>query len=135
MQESTTGPATILQFRQDIEAQLRRQIREALDVALKEELAAVLASERHERTDQRRGYRNGIVERTITTTTGTRIVTVPRARITGHDGTTREFHSQLLPICKSAALYRARRAGSRPCSEIPNVGATVLVGPSSWVLE
>jgi len=97
MQESTTGPATILQFRQDIEAQLRHQIREALDVALKEELAAALASERHERTDQRRGYRNGTVERTITTPTGTRIVTVPRGRLAGHAGTTREFHSQLLP--------------------------------------
>ena len=30
MQETSTSPATILQFRQDIEAQLRRQIREAL---------------------------------------------------------------------------------------------------------
>jgi transposase-like protein len=97
MQESTTGPPTILQFRQDIEAQLRHQIRQALDVALKEELAAALASERHERTDRRRGYRNGTVERTITTPTGTRIVTVPRGRLVNHAGATREFHSQLVP--------------------------------------
>jgi len=97
MQETNTGPATILQFRQDIEAQLRHQIREALDVALKEELAAALVSERHERTDHRRGYRNGVVERTITTATGTRIVTVPRGRLSGPDGTTREFHSELVP--------------------------------------
>ena len=51
MQGTSTGPATILQFRQDIEAQLRQQIREALEVALKEELAATLVSARHERTD------------------------------------------------------------------------------------
>ena len=97
MEETSTGPATILQFRQDIEAQFRRQIREALDVALKEELAAALASARHERTDRRRGYRNGTVERTITTPEGTRTVPVPRGRIVGRSGTTEEFHSQLLP--------------------------------------
>ena len=55
MQETSTSPATILQFRQDIEAQFRRHIREALDIALAEELAAALGSDRHERTEQRRG--------------------------------------------------------------------------------
>ena len=44
MEETSTGPATILQFRQDIEEQFRRHIRDALDVALAEELAAALAS-------------------------------------------------------------------------------------------
>jgi transposase-like protein len=97
MEETSTGPATILQFRQDIEAQFRRHIREALDVALAEELAAALASSRHERTDQRRGYRNGKRERTITTPDGPRAVTVPRGRIDGPAGATQEFHSQLLP--------------------------------------
>jgi len=97
MQETSTSPATILQFRQDLEAQFRKQIREALDVALKEELATALASDRHERTDRRRGYRNGSIERTITTPEGTRTVTVPRGRIAKDDGTTCEFHSQLLP--------------------------------------
>jgi transposase-like protein len=67
MQETSTGSGIILQFRQDLEAQFRKQIREALDVALTEELAAVLASERHERTERRRGYRNGVIERTLTT--------------------------------------------------------------------
>src|SRR5438445_1960911 len=97
MQETSTSPATILQFRQDIEAQFRRHIREALDVALAEELGAALASDRHERTDQRRGYRNGSVERTMTTPEGTRTVTVPRGRIAGSDGATTEFRSELLP--------------------------------------
>ena len=40
MQETSTSPTPILQFRQDIEAQFRRHIREALDVALAEELMA-----------------------------------------------------------------------------------------------
>jgi len=97
MQETSTSPATILQFRQDIEAQFRRHIREALDVALAEELAAALASDRHERTERRCGYRNGTIERTITTPDGTRTVTVLRGRVEGTDGTTTEFHSQLLP--------------------------------------
>src|SRR6266852_8460013 len=97
MQETSTSPATILQFRQDIEAQFRRNIREALDTALAEELAAALGSAPHQRTDRRRGYRNGSVERTITTPEGTRRVTVPRGRIAGTDDRTTEFHSQLLP--------------------------------------
>ena len=97
MEETSTGPATILQFRQNIEGQFRRHIREALDVALAEELAAVLGSDRHERTEQRRGYRNGRRARTITTPEGPRMVTVPRGRVVGRDGATQEFHSQLLP--------------------------------------
>lgn len=97
MKETSTSPAAILQFRQDIEAQFRRHIREALDVALAEELAAALGSDRHERTDGRRGYRNGTVERILTTPDGTRTVTVPRGRIADSGDTTTEFHSQLLP--------------------------------------
>lgn len=112
MQETSTAPATILQFRQDIEAQLRKEIHEALEVALREELAATLASERHERTDRRRGYRNGVIERTITTTDGTRTVQVPRGRVLGRDGATQEFHSQ-----PAAAVWAAdprnRRGDSR----------------------
>lgn len=97
MQETSTSQVTMLQFRQDLEGAFRRKIREALDVALREELAVALASERHERTDRRRGYRNGSMERTITTPAGTRTVTVPRGRIGDRDGATHEFHSQLLP--------------------------------------
>ena len=97
MQETSISAATILQFRQDIEAQFRRHIREALEVSFVEELAAVLGSDRHERTDDRRGYRNGTTERTVTTPEGTQTLTVPRARVVATDGTTEEFHSRLLP--------------------------------------
>jgi transposase-like protein len=64
MQESSTP---LLQFRRDIEVQFRHHIREALEVSLTEEIAAALGSGRHERTDQRRGYRHGVMERTVTT--------------------------------------------------------------------
>ncbi len=97
MQETSTSPATILQFRQDIEVQFRRHIREAIEVSLAEELAAVLGSDRHQRTDERRGYRNGSTDRTVTTPDGTRTITVPRGRVIAADGVTEEFHSRLLP--------------------------------------
>jgi hypothetical protein len=60
MQETSTSPATILQFRQDIEAQFRRHIREAFDTALAEESPAPSAPSRTS-TERRRGYRNGSI--------------------------------------------------------------------------
>lgn len=97
MEETSTRSATILQFRQDIEAQFRRHIRAALEVSLAEELAAALGSDRHERTEGRCGYRNGTIERMVTTAEGTRPLAIPRGRILGTEGTTTEFHSVLLP--------------------------------------
>jgi transposase-like protein len=96
MDESTTRPVSILEFRQSIEAQLRRHIREALEVSLREELAAALHADRHQRSDGRCGYRNGTLDRTVTTATGPRLVSIPRGRVQAADGTTREFRSQLL---------------------------------------
>jgi hypothetical protein len=81
MEETSTRPVSILEFRQDIEAQLRQHIREALDVSLREELAAALHANRHERSEGRSGYRNGTIERTVTTAMGTRVVAVPRGRV------------------------------------------------------
>ncbi len=94
MAESSTS---LLQFRQDIEAQFRRHIREALEVSLTEEITAALGSDRHERTDHRRGYRHGTLERTVTTAQGARPLTIPRGRVLADDGTTSEFRSRLLP--------------------------------------
>ncbi len=64
MQDSSTGPTTILQFRQDIQARLRERVCEAIEATLDEELAAALGSARHERTVARRGYRHGAITRT-----------------------------------------------------------------------
>jgi transposase-like protein len=121
MQGLAQAPARSFSFGQDIEAQFRRHIREALDVALAEEIAVALGSDRHERTEQRRGYRNGTVERSLTTPEGTRTVTIPRGRIAGRDRETREFHSQLLPryaqrtreIDEAIKPYRCEAPGTR----------------------
>ena len=48
------------------------------------------------RTDARRGYRHGTVERRLTTGAGLRVITVPRGRVVTGAGTT-EFRSALLP--------------------------------------
>ena len=66
-------------------------------MSLAEELAIALGSDRHERTEDRRGYRNGTLERTVTTPDGTRTLTVPRGRVVGEDGTAKEFRSRMLP--------------------------------------
>jgi putative transposase len=100
MQESSTSGTnhpSILQFRQDLEAHLRRQVQEAIETVLDEELTTALGSARHERTDRREGYRHGALERTITTSDGPRALRVPRGRVHQEDGSTKEFHSQLLP--------------------------------------
>lgn len=100
MQESSTKGThhpSVLQFRQDLETQLRQQVREAIETVLEGELTAALGSARHERTERRQGYRHGALERTITTSDGPRVLQVPRGRVRQADGTTKEFHSQLLP--------------------------------------
>lgn len=100
MQESSTKGThhpSVLQFRQDLETQLRQQVREAIETVLEGELTAALGSARHERTERRQGYRRGALERTITTSDGPRVLQVPRGRVRQADGTTKEFHSQLLP--------------------------------------
>jgi putative transposase len=97
MQEPSTNHPSILQFRFDLVAVLRSEIREALETALDAELVAALGSRRHERNAIRRGYRHGTIVRTVTTAEGTRELRVPRARLHGDDGRTEEFRSQLLP--------------------------------------
>jgi transposase-like protein len=82
---------------QDLETQLRQQVREAIETVLEGELTAALGSARHQRTERRQGYRHGALERTITTSDGPRVLQVPRGRVRQADGTTKEFHSQLLP--------------------------------------
>ena len=76
---------------------LRSRIREVIEELLQAELAEVLGAVRHERTDDRAGYRNGSYERRLVTEAGPTAVTVPRARIEDEDGKTREHQSEILP--------------------------------------
>lgn len=97
MQETTTKGTEVVQFRLDIRRLLQTRLREAVEDVLKEELSAALGAPRYERVDDRRGYRNGVEQRSITTTAGMRKIQVPRGRVVAKDGSTREFRSELLP--------------------------------------
>lgn len=67
----------------DDPAFLRELVERTLQAILEEELTAHLGAERYERTDGRRGYRNGSKPRTLTTRVGTLELQVPQDR----DGT------------------------------------------------
>ncbi len=95
MEKITT--ADVIRLRQDVQSLLRRRILEAIEVVLEEEVAQALGVGRHERGEQRQGYRNGAKERRVTTANGSQAIKVPRARVTEYDGSTREFRSELLP--------------------------------------
>ena len=95
--KGTTSQSDVVRFRQDIEARLRGRIREAIEALIVEELDMALGCDRHERTEDRRGYRNGTETRRITTQAGTREIAIPRARVRREDGVTEEFRSELLP--------------------------------------
>ena len=97
MKEVTTIGDEASRFRQDIFRMLRGRVREAIEATIDAELTELLGSDRYERVDGRRGYRNGSQDRTVTTSMGPRTLRLPRARIAESDGTTREFRSELLP--------------------------------------
>jgi putative transposase len=95
MKEATTGQ--VLEFRRRIRDLLRERLLEAVEVVLAEELSQALGSESYERTAGRRGYRNGVEERHLTTVAGTRKVRIPRGRLQQPDGSTKEFRSEIFP--------------------------------------
>jgi putative transposase len=97
MQDSSTTPTAVLQFRQDLQAKLRDGVRRAIETVLEEELLLALGADDHVRTPTRRGYRHGTTTRTVTTREGTRALTVPRARLRAPDGGVQEFQSTVVP--------------------------------------
>jgi len=97
MEEGTTGQAEVVCLRQDISTLLRRRVLEAVEAVLEEELAQALGTGRYERSEERRGYRNGHETRRITTELGPQTLEVPRGRIVEEDGSTREFQSEVVP--------------------------------------
>jgi Transposase, Mutator family len=58
---------------------IHRQVRVAIETAVHEELRTALGAGPYERSDARRGYRNGTKTRTLTGPTGLVALTVPRA--------------------------------------------------------
>ncbi len=97
MSEGTTGQADVIRLRQDISTLLHRRVLEAVETVLEEELAQALGTGRYERSEERRGYRNGHGTRRITTELGPQTLEVPRGRIVEEDGSTREFQSEVVP--------------------------------------
>lgn len=94
MKEATTGQ--VLEFRRRIRDLLRERVLEAVEVVLAEELSQALGSASYERTPGRRGYRNGVEVRELTTVAGTRKVRIPRGRVQQPDGSIKEFRSEVL---------------------------------------
>lgn len=97
MSEGTTGQADVIRLRQEVSALLRRRVLEAVQEVLEEELAQALGTGRYERSEERRGYRNGHETRRVTTEVGPQTLAVPRGRIVEEDGSTREFQSEVVP--------------------------------------
>ena len=97
MAKPTTVESEVARFRRDIDQVLRERIRETIQVVLEEELSDALGCHRHDRTSTRVGYRNGSIEREITTETGNQRLRIPRGRLDRNDGTTEEFRSEILP--------------------------------------
>jgi len=81
MKEGTTGAADVVRLREDVAMLLRRRVLEAVQTVLEEELAEALGTGRYERSEERRGYRNGHEPRRITTELGPQTLQVPRGRL------------------------------------------------------
>jgi putative transposase len=75
---------------------IHQHVRVAIETAVHEELRAVLGTARYERREVRRGYRNGIRERTLTGPTGPVTLTLPRATVFGVAGA-KEWTSGIVP--------------------------------------
>jgi len=75
---------------------IHASVRRAIETAVYEELQAALSASPYERTPERRGYRNGTIERTLTGPTGPVPLTLPRATLRTGTGE-QEWRSALVP--------------------------------------
>ena len=95
---TTITSESVSEYREFVQLRLRKQVLEALGIVIDEELDQALGCGAYERSEERRGYRNGGETRRVTTAMGTRGIRVPRARLRDEQtGETKEFRSQLLP--------------------------------------
>src|SRR6267378_5522104 len=73
---------------------IHQQVRLAIEAAVHEELRAALGASPYERTEVRRGYRNGTKGRTLTGPTGPVALTLPRATLFAG---AKEWTSRIVP--------------------------------------
>ena len=81
---------------------IHQHVRVAIETAVHEELRAALGATPSERSEVRRGYRNGFTERTLTGPTGPVALTLPRATVFDVAGA-KEWTSGIVPC------YQRRR--------------------------
>jgi len=79
-----------------IELRMRERIRATIEEIVEEELAVALGAGRSSRVEERRGYRHGTRERTLTTTLGPATFEMPRARVVAADGARKEWRSETI---------------------------------------
>ena len=86
---TTISKESVSEYREFVQLRLRKRVLEAIEVVLEEEVDQALGCVSYERSEGRRGYRNGAETRRVTTSVGTRELRVPRARVrdeeTGRD--------------------------------------------------
>ena len=75
---------------------IHQHVRVAIEAAVHEELGAALGATLYERSEARRGYRNGSKERILTGPTGPLALTLPRATLFRPAGA-KEWTSAMLP--------------------------------------
>lgn len=80
-----------------IELRMRDRIRITIEALVNEELDAALGASKSERVEERRGYRHGRRERTITTSLGPTNLSMPRARLEDEAGAEKEWRSEVIP--------------------------------------
>src|SRR5256712_1073048 len=77
-----------------LSALIHQHVRIAIETAMHEELRAALGTTPYERSDVRRGYRNGTKARTLTGPTGPVVLTLPRATLFAGP---KEWTSRIVP--------------------------------------
>ncbi len=81
--------------RDTIERMIRERVREIIEQVVEAELNAALGAKVSQRVGEaRQGYRHGYRARTLTTSTGPTMFTMPRARVRDADGGRHEWQSQ-----------------------------------------
>ena len=76
---------------------IHASVRETVEQLVQEELALAVGALRYQRVDERRGYRNGARERSLTAQSGPFKMQVPRGVLIDERGDKSEWRSRLLP--------------------------------------
>ena len=106
---TTISKESVSEYREFVQLRLRKRVLEAIEVVLEEEVDQALGCVSYERSEGRRGYRNGAETRRVTTSVGTRELRVPRARV--RDEETERRRSSKASCCPGtrAVLVRSTR--------------------------